>query len=79
MPEVTAGPYRIPSHLTRRNITERNPGLAVALQITVLHANRCIAARNADVEVWQADALERYPTGGSRISCSTRLRETPVP
>ncbi len=59
-PEVTEGPYWIPNHLTRRDITEGRPGLPLALHITVVAANTCTAIPNADVEVWHADATGTY-------------------
>src|SRR4051812_20417023 len=35
-PEVTAGPYYVANHLTRRRITDGRPGLPLALHVTVV-------------------------------------------
>jgi protocatechuate 3,4-dioxygenase beta subunit len=59
-PEVTAGPYWIANHLTRRNITDGKRGLPLALQITVVSASSCRPVDHADVEVWHADATGVY-------------------
>jgi protocatechuate 3,4-dioxygenase beta subunit len=71
-PEVTAGPYYIANHLTRRNITENRPGLPLLLYLTVVEATTCKPIEGADVEVWHADATGAYsgysastpPSGG---------------
>ena len=70
--EVTEGPYWISNHLTRRNIKDGRPGLALALYITVVNATTCKAIKGADVEIWHADAGGVYsgysagtpPSGG---------------
>jgi protocatechuate 3,4-dioxygenase beta subunit len=59
-PEVTEGPYYIPNHLTRRDITDGRPGLPLALHITVVDADTCKPIKNADVELWHADASGVY-------------------
>jgi protocatechuate 3,4-dioxygenase beta subunit len=55
-PEGTEGPYWISNHLTRRNIKDGRPGLALALYITVEDATTCKPIKGADVEIWHADA-----------------------
>lgn len=69
-PEVTAGPYYVANHLTRRNITEGRPGLPLFLHVTVLDASSCKPIRSADVEVWHADAAGAYSGVGG---ASTRF------
>jgi protocatechuate 3,4-dioxygenase beta subunit len=65
-PEVTAGPFYIANHLTRRNITENQPGLPLALDLTVQDASTCKPIAGADVEVWHANAQGLYSGyGGS--------------
>jgi protocatechuate 3,4-dioxygenase beta subunit len=58
--EVTAGPYYIAKHLTRRDITDGRPGLPVALHVTVIDATTCKPIKGADVEIWHADAAGVY-------------------
>jgi protocatechuate 3,4-dioxygenase beta subunit len=55
-PEVTEGPYYVPSEKVRRNITEGKPGVALELRLTVLNASTCKPIRNAVVDIWHADA-----------------------
>jgi protocatechuate 3,4-dioxygenase beta subunit len=69
-PEVTAGPYYVANHLTRRNITEGRPGLPLLLYLTVLDASSCKPIPSADVEVWHADAAGAYSGVGG---ASTRF------
>jgi len=59
-PEVTEGPYYIPNHLTRRDITDHRSGLPLALHITVVDADSCKPIEHADVEIWHADATGVY-------------------
>src|SRR3954447_11953122 len=40
-PEATEGPFWIPNHLIRRDITEGRAGLPLALRIDVVDAGRC--------------------------------------
>jgi protocatechuate 3,4-dioxygenase beta subunit len=76
-PEVTEGPYWIANHLTRRNITEGKPGLALALQITVVRANACSAIKGADVEIWHADATGTYSGYSGNVAPSGGGHATP--
>jgi protocatechuate 3,4-dioxygenase beta subunit len=65
-PEATAGPYYIANHLTRRNIRQNQPGLPLALHLTVQHATSCQPIGGADVEIWHANAVGVYSGyGGS--------------
>jgi len=59
-PEVTEGPYHIANRLTRRNITDHQPGLPLALYVTVVQASSCKPIEHADVEIWHADAAGAY-------------------
>jgi protocatechuate 3,4-dioxygenase beta subunit len=71
-PEVTEGPYWISNHLTRRNLADGRPGLPLILRMTIVDATTCEPIKNADVEVWHADATGVYsgysgsspPSGG---------------
>jgi hypothetical protein len=53
-PEVTAGPYYIANHLFRRDITEKQPGLPLALHLEVQGAVTCKPIEGANVEIWHA-------------------------
>jgi protocatechuate 3,4-dioxygenase beta subunit len=55
-PEMTEGPYYVPSEKVRRNITEGKPGVALELHLTVVNASTCKPTRNAVVDIWHADA-----------------------
>jgi protocatechuate 3,4-dioxygenase beta subunit len=59
-PEVTEGPYWIDNKLTRRDITENKPGLALELVLAVQDAKTCAAIGGADVEIWHCDAVGEY-------------------
>src|SRR5260370_31874086 len=67
-PEVTSGPYYIANHLIRRNITENQPGLPLALHLKVQHATTCKPIKGANVEIWHANALGVYSGYGSGSS-----------
>lgn len=58
--EATAGPYYIPNHLTRRDVTDGRPGLPLGLHVTVINASTCKPIKGADVEIWHADASGAY-------------------
>jgi protocatechuate 3,4-dioxygenase beta subunit len=66
-PEVTEGPYWIDDKLTRYDVREGRPGLPLVLQFTIVNAKTCKPIRNADVEIWHADASGEYSgfDGGS--------------
>jgi protocatechuate 3,4-dioxygenase beta subunit len=81
-PEVTEGPYWIPNHLTRRNITEGRPGLALRLRLTVVDATSCRTIKGADVELWHADGrastrASAHPPPAS-ASCAATSAPTPT-
>jgi len=73
-PEVTEGPYWIANHLTRRNITDGRRGLALRLRLTIVDATTCAAIRNADVEIWHADASGVYSGFGTSAPTQRFLR-----
>jgi protocatechuate 3,4-dioxygenase beta subunit len=64
-PEVTAGPYYIANHLFRRNITENQPGLPLALHLEVQSSTTCEPIEGANVEIWHANAVGVYSGYGS--------------
>lgn len=80
-PEATEGPYYIPNHLTRRNVTVGRPGLPLALHLKVENAASCRPIAGADVEIWHADAGGVYsgfspvmgPGPGSAVDNSKRF------
>jgi protocatechuate 3,4-dioxygenase beta subunit len=65
-PEVTPGPYYIVNHLTRRNLTDGQPGLPLQLRLRVQQASTCGPIAGADVELWHANAAGTY-SGDSRL------------
>src|SRR5205807_2161346 len=67
-PEVTSGPSYIANHLIRRNITENQPGVPLALHLEMQHATTCKAIKDANVEIWHTNALGVYSGYGSGSS-----------
>src|SRR5439155_26423500 len=67
-PEVTEGPYYLPLHLVRRDITEGRPGTPLQLDLQVVNATTCKPMAGAAVDIWHADASGTYsgvvPLGG---------------
>jgi protocatechuate 3,4-dioxygenase beta subunit len=59
-PELTQGPYYLPSEAIRRNITEGKPGVPLRLHLTVVDAASCRPLGGAAVDVWHADASGVY-------------------
>jgi protocatechuate 3,4-dioxygenase beta subunit len=59
-PEVTEGPYWIDNELTRYDVREGKPGVPLVLQFAIVNAKTCRPIRNADVEIWHADASGEY-------------------
>jgi protocatechuate 3,4-dioxygenase beta subunit len=59
-PELTEGPYYVPSEKMRRNITEGKPGAPLDLRLTVVDASTCKPVKSAVVDIWHADALGVY-------------------
>jgi protocatechuate 3,4-dioxygenase beta subunit len=58
--EATEGPYYLPLHLIRRDITGGKKGTPLALAFTVVNASSCRPIRNATVELWHTDAAGVY-------------------
>jgi protocatechuate 3,4-dioxygenase beta subunit len=73
-PELTEGPYYIPSEPFRRNVTEGRPGLPLIVDLTVVDAETCRPVKNASVEIWHADAGGDYSGFGSTASNRTFCR-----
>jgi protocatechuate 3,4-dioxygenase beta subunit len=59
-PELTQGPYYVPSEKVRRNITEGKPGTPLDLRLTVVDSSTCKPIKSAVVDIWHADALGVY-------------------
>src|SRR5947209_4752370 len=59
-PELTEGPYYVPSEKVRRNITEGKAGAALDLRLTVVDASTCKPIKSAAVDIWHADAIGVY-------------------
>ena len=73
--EVTEGPYYLPLHLVRRDITEGTQGVPLQLDLQVVDATSCEPVAGAAVDIWHADALGVYsgvvPLGPSSSAPST--------
>jgi protocatechuate 3,4-dioxygenase beta subunit len=59
-PEMTEGPYYVPSEKVRRDITEGKPGAPLELRLTVVNASTCKPIKGAVVDIWHTDALGVY-------------------
>jgi protocatechuate 3,4-dioxygenase beta subunit len=59
-PEMTEGPYYVPSEKVRRNITEGKPGTPLDLRLSVVDASTCKPIKSAVVDIWHTDALGVY-------------------
>jgi hypothetical protein len=59
-PELTEGPYYVPSEKLRRNVTEGKKGMPLLLKLTVLNVTTCRPVRNATVEIWHCNARGVY-------------------
>jgi protocatechuate 3,4-dioxygenase beta subunit len=57
--ELTQGPYWLSGALIRANVTEGKPGIALALNVTVVNS-ACTPLSGVLVEIWHADALGEY-------------------
>ena len=66
-PEVTEGPFWVPNHLTRRDITDGRPGIPLWLHLTTVDASTCKPIKGADVEVWHADARTQQGNAGRAL------------
>lgn len=64
-PESTEGPYWIDNRLSRRDVREGKAGTPLLLELTVVNAKTCKPIRNADVEIWHADAAGAYSGFGA--------------
>jgi protocatechuate 3,4-dioxygenase beta subunit len=58
--EVTEGPYYLPLHLVRSDITEGSAGVPLQLDLTVVDATTCQPLSGALVDIWHADANGTY-------------------
>lgn len=58
--EVTEGPYYLDLDLVRRNIKGGRPGTPLTLRFQVVNATTCKVIKNANVEIWHADASGDY-------------------
>jgi protocatechuate 3,4-dioxygenase beta subunit len=65
-PELTEGPYYLPSEPFRRNVTEGRPGWPLILGLTVVDAGTCRPIKGASVEIWHADAGGNYSGFGAQ-------------
>ena len=59
-PEVTEGPYWVPNHLYRRDVTDGQRGTPLILHLYVENASTCKPIAGADVEIWHASAKGVY-------------------
>ncbi|MDP9307722.1 MAG: intradiol ring-cleavage dioxygenase [Actinomycetota bacterium] len=73
-PELTEGPYYIPSEKLRRNITDGHPGTPLFLQLAVVDASTCKPIKGAAVDIWHADAAGTYSGFGSGSASRTFMR-----
>jgi protocatechuate 3,4-dioxygenase beta subunit len=71
-PDETAGPYpdrtgmASNSAFYRQNVTEGKSGLPLTLALTIVNVrNNCAPVANANVEIWQCDAVGTYSEYGS--------------
>ena len=58
--EVTEGPYYLPLHLVRSDITEGSSGVPLELHLTVVNASTCRPISGTVVDIWHADASGVY-------------------
>src|SRR5205085_2387932 len=59
-PEVAEGPYWVPNHLYRRDVTDGQRGTPLILHLYVENASTCKPIAGADVEIWHASAKGVY-------------------
>lgn len=59
-PQTEEGPFYFDPRLVRSDITERQPGVPLALEIRVVTAKDCMPVPKARVDVWHADARGVY-------------------
>jgi len=58
--ETTEGPYYIDADKIRRDITEDQEGIPLALTLKVIDAETCKPVKNAAVDIWHCTALGTY-------------------
>lgn len=59
-PQTEEGPFYFDPKLVRSDITEKQPGVPLALEIRVVTAGDCAPVPKARVDVWHADARGVY-------------------
>jgi protocatechuate 3,4-dioxygenase beta subunit len=59
-PQTEEGPFYFDPKLVRSDITERQSGVPLALEIRVVTAKDCVPAPRARIDVWHADARGVY-------------------
>lgn len=57
--EMTQGPYYVAGENLRRNIIDKQPGIRTSLTFTIVDSS-CKPVRNAQVDVWHANAAGVY-------------------
>ena len=69
-PQQTEGPYYLDDDLVRSDITEGQPGTALALTLTIVDAGSCAPLADVPVDLWSCNAsgvysgFEQDPGGG---------------
>ncbi|MFJ9815844.1 intradiol ring-cleavage dioxygenase [Streptomyces sp. NPDC101151] len=58
--ELVEGPYYIDADKIRRNVTEDEEGIPLALTLKVIDAETCKPLRDAAVDIWHCNALGVY-------------------
>jgi protocatechuate 3,4-dioxygenase beta subunit len=76
-PELTEGPYYLDLDDIRSDITEDRDGLAFALTMKVVDAEKCEPIKDAAVDIWHCDAVGSY-SGVEGESGTTYLRGTQI-
>ncbi|KAM7208115.1 Intradiol ring-cleavage dioxygenase [Naviculisporaceae sp. PSN 640] len=79
-PEVTEGPYYVTGELIRTDLTDKEPGLPLYLDIQVLNIKTCKPVPNAYVEVWHTNATGVYSgvvaNGNGNFADKTNTKKT---
>ena len=76
-PESSEGPYYLPNHLIRKDITEDREGLPFLLRMTFTDVNTCEPLSNVSVDIWQCDASGEY-SGYIHAEPTTSLHTQPT-
>jgi protocatechuate 3,4-dioxygenase beta subunit len=78
-PQTEEGPFYFDPKLVRSDITVKQPGVPLALEIRVVTAKDCVPVPKARVDVWHADAHGVYSgysgQWGSRYSLKRAKRQ----